>query len=246
MRKFGLIGYPLEHSFSSEYFNSKFIREAIDAKYMNYPLQSIDELEAVLDDNPDLEGLNVTIPYKKAVLTYLHGIEEKADAANAVNVIRIRGKGKMRRLEGFNTDIDGFLLSLKPLLNRRIRRAMILGTGGAAGAVKTALTYLGIEYITVSRSPDKDGLTYSDMEAGIITGFGLIVNTTPLGMYPDTASYPPLPYDMLGEGTVLYDLVYNPEETAFMKLGRERGCIVKNGLEMLQIQAEKAWEIWND
>lgn len=246
MRKFGLIGYPLSHSFSKKYFSEKFEKEGInDAQYELYPIPSIEELPSLLKDNPDLVGLNVTIPYKQQVIPFLDEIDEKAKAIGAVNTIRIEN-GK---LKGYNTDYHGFKDSLLKFHGGRTlpNKALVLGTGGASKAVITALEDLNIEFQLVSRSSSNTNLSYDDLNTqySILNTAKLIVNTTPLGTYPDTEKLPDLPYEQLTPEHALYDLVYNPLKTAFMQKGIDANCWVKNGLEMLHGQAEKAWEIWN-
>jgi len=245
MKRYGIIGYPLGHSFSRDYFMNKFSNEGIEAIYENHPLESIDEFSDLIEQYPDLVGLNVTLPHKLSVMRYLDNIDEKALHAGAVNVISIVKKGKMKLLKGYNTDIDGFVLSLKPLLDRNIHKALVLGTGGASRAVQTGLDEIGLTFSVVSRDRTKASLSYADLTGELISNCQLIINATPLGMYPDTENAPDIPYDSLTPGSILFDLVYNPEETLFLRLGQERGCRIKNGMEMLHIQAEKAWKIWN-
>lgn len=245
MKRYGIIGYPLDHSFSKNYFMNKFRKEGLDASYDNFPLGNIDELPYLIEQYPDLEGLNVTSPYKTAVIEYLDDIDTRAGKAGAVNVIRILDSGRRKVLKGYNTDIDGFMLSLEPMLTGDIRKALVLGTGGASRAVRAGLDALGIGYLLVSRAKTRAGLSYAEITGELIKQCQLIINATPLGMFPETGSAPELPYDSLLPGSILYDLVYNPEKSLFLKLGEERGCRVKNGLEMLHIQAEKAWELWN-
>ncbi|OEK02452.1 shikimate dehydrogenase [Roseivirga sp. 4D4] len=246
MRKFGLIGYPLSHSFSKKYFANKFEKEGIaDAQYELFPIAAISELPKLLSDNSDLVGLNVTIPYKEQVIAYLDVMDPKAEAIGAVNTIKIEG-GK---LTGYNTDYFGFKDSLLKFIgaNGLPEKALILGTGGASKAVKAVLEDLGIEYKFVSREPAEGQLSYESIVSSpnhILSSL-LIVNTTPLGMSPNEASLADLPYEQLTHDHLLYDLVYNPMKTAFMQKGIEAKCWVKNGLEMLHGQAEKSWEIWN-
>ncbi len=247
MRKFGLIGFPLSHSFSKKYFSDKFEKEAIaDCGYELYPLASIDEFPELIASQPDLIGLNVTIPYKEQVIPYLDELDEKAEAIGAVNTITIED-GK---LKGYNTDYYGFKNSLLQWVgaNPLPEKALILGTGGASKAVKATLEDLSISYQFVSRTPSEGLLTYDDLSSTPqhVNTSTLIVNTTPLGTYPNTGQLPDLPYDQLTPDHYLFDLVYNPLITAFMQKGIDAKCWVKNGLEMLHGQAEKAWEIWND
>ncbi len=245
MRRYGLIGYPLHHSFSQDYFTKKFSNEEVNAVYDNFPLKNIDKVRDLINKYPDLHGLNVTHPYKTLIMKYLDDIDGKATDVGAVNVVSITGKGVKRALLGFNTDIDGFVLSLKPLIGNNMPKALVLGTGGASRAVQTGLDYLGIEYSVVSRYKPKADFIYTDITGDIIKNHQLIINATPLGMYPDTGSAPDIPYESLASDSILFDLVYNPEKSLFLKRGQERGCRIKNGMEMLCIQAEKAWEIWN-
>ncbi len=247
MRKFGLIGYPLSHSFSKRYFTDKFSREGItDVVYENYPLENIREFPELIRSVPELEGLNVTIPYKEKVIPFLNDLSGEAKVIQAVNTIKIRRTGGIR-LTGYNTDVWGFETSLRPLLKPWHTFALILGTGGAAKAIEYVLKKLGIEVWFVSRHPWGDrAIRYNELTGQMLQKIKLIVNTTPLGMYPQTNLCPDIPYRFLTSEHLLYDLVYNPEETLFMKLGKERKATVVNGLQMLEQQAQRAWEIWND
>ncbi|MGW8122624.1 shikimate dehydrogenase family protein [Roseivirga echinicomitans] len=246
MRKFGLIGYPLGHSFSKKHFSEKFEKEGIEAEYELYPLEAIDELPTLVKSTKGLEGINVTIPYKESVLKFLDEIDEKAAAIGAVNTIKIQ-KGK---LKGYNTDYIGFKNSLTKFIgaNPMPENALILGTGGASKAVQAALYDLGIQHRLVSRNPQDNALSYQHLNTPTpqhLNTYKLIINTTPLGMAPKTDSLPDLPYNQLTPDHFLYDLVYNPLVTAFLQEGIDAKCWVKNGLEMLYGQAEAAWEIWN-
>ncbi|MCD8030641.1 MAG: shikimate dehydrogenase [Bacteroides sp.] len=244
MDKYGLIGYPLKHSFSVGYFNEKFRSEGIDAEYVNFEIPDIKDFPAVISKTPDLYGLNVTIPYKQQVIPYLNELDEDAAAIGAVNVIKItRQKGKVR-LKGFNTDIIGFKQSIEPLLRPSHRKALILGTGGSSKAIYHGLRQLGIEGTYVSRTPREGQLTYQDLTPEIMDTHQVIVNCTPVGMYPKVDFAPEIPYDLLTPDHLLYDLLYNPNITLFMKKGAARGAITKNGLEMLLLQAFAGWEIW--
>lgn len=244
-RLFGLIGYPVSHSFSKKYFTEKFQKESLkNCFYELFPLENINLLPALIQDHRHLMGLNVTLPYKQLVMPFLDKIDEPAKEAGAVNTIRIT-EG---RLHGYNTDIYGFEQSLLKLLNSRPtppEQALVLGTGGAARAVIYVLNKLKIGYKTVSRTADKGNLVYQDLDAKIIQSNKLIINTTPLGMSPNIDNLPLIPYTSIGTEHFLYDLVYNPEETAFLKTGKFAGAATSNGMEMLFLQAEKAWEIWN-
>lgn len=239
MRLFGLIGFPLSHSFSKGFFTEKFSAENISGcAYENFPIADISAFPALWAEHPELEGLNVTIPYKQAVIPYLDDLSDAARAMGAVNCVRREGK----RLTGHNTDVLGFGRSLQPLLKAHHTQALVLGTGGAAQAVKYALKNLNIRFSEISRNGP---ITYDAITPEMMASHQLIVNTTPLGMYPNVDAAPPLPYAFAGPNHLFYDLVYNPPETLFMKRGAERGAVVKNGYEMLVLQAEASWEIWN-
>ncbi len=243
MRRYGLIGFPLTHSFSQKYFTEKFERESIrDCAYLNFPITNIEELPGLLDD-ASLLGLNVTIPYKQAVLPYLHNKSEVVAAIGACNCIRIE-KGV---LTGHNTDVVGFEQSLLPKLGSHHRRALVLGTGGASKAVEYVLGKLGIAYRLVTRRPRAGAgdLRYEALDAAMMSEYTLIVNTTPVGMFPHIEECPELPYDAMGSQHYLFDLIYNPAKTLFLRKGEERGAVVENGHEMLLRQAEESWRIWN-
>ncbi len=245
MRLFGLIGYPLSHSFSKKYFGEKFEKEGIqNCRYELFPLKSIDLFQELWDSHPDLVGLNVTIPYKQLVIPFLDELDEAAEEVGAVNTIR----KKDGKLKGFNTDIYGFEQSLLHLFeqkNDKPEKALVLGTGGAAKAVIYVLKKLNIDSRTVSRDSDKGYFTYDDLNDQIIGEYRLIINTTPLGMSPNINNLPLIPYPSLGPEHFLFDLVYNPAITAFLAKGKYAGAAISNGLEMLYLQAEKAWDIWN-
>ena len=245
MDKYGLIGYPLGHSFSIGYFNEKFQNEGIDAKYENFEIPSIDDFPEVIDSNPELKGLNVTIPYKEKVMNYLTTVSPEARAIGAVNVIKVIHKGNDVELKGYNSDVIGFTQSIEPLLERYHRRALILGTGGASKAIDYGLKSLGLETVFVSRYERPDTTQYDKITPEVIQEYNVIVNCTPLGMYPNINSCPDLPYEAMDSHTLLYDLIYNPDETLFMKKGKAQGATVKNGLEMLLLQAYASWEFWN-
>lgn len=245
MKKFGLIGYPLGHSFSKNFFNEKFYSENIDAEYLNFEIADIKELPKVLLNNPELKGLNVTIPYKEQVIPYLNELDPDAAAIGAVNIIKfVQQKGKTK-LVGYNSDIIGFVQSIEPLLESQHKKALILGTGGASKAVFHGLKKLGIESKFVSRKAQKGMFTYEELTPEIMDEYKVIVNCTPVGMYPRADEYPDIPYDYLTPNHLLYDLLYNPDTTLFMKKGADKGAVVKNGLEMLLLQAFGAWDIWN-
>ena len=245
MDKYGLIGYPLGHSFSVGYFNEKFSNEHINAKYINFEIPSIEDFAEVIESNPELRGLNVTIPYKEQVIPYLDSLSPEANAIGAVNVIRITRKGDKTHLKGFNSDVIGFTRSIEPLLERHHKKALILGTGGASKAVDYGLRSLGIETKFVSRTKRPGFFTYEEITPEIIKDYNIIVNCTPLGMYPNTDVCPTLPYEAMDSHNLLYDLLYNPDETLFMQKGKEHGANTKNGLEMLLLQAFASWEFWN-
>jgi shikimate dehydrogenase len=246
MEKYGLIGYPLGHSFSKTYFNQKFECEHIDAEYVNFEISSVKDLRDVLKENADLHGLNVTLPHKTAVIPLLDDIDEDARLIGAVNVIAVKkGNFGKFKLKGFNSDIIGFRQSIEPLLNDTHRKALILGTGGASKAVFHGLKQLGIASTLVSRTMKDFCITYEEISPKIMEQYTVIVNTTPVGMYPNIDNCPNIPYDLLTSNHLLYDLLYNPDETLFMRKGKERGVTVKNGLEMLLLQAFASWEIWH-
>lgn len=245
MQKYGLLGYPLGHSFSKNYFNQKFEAEHIDAEYVNFEIPQIKEIKNVLKENPELNGLNVTIPYKEQVIPYLDELDPDARLIGAVNVIKFKkGLFGKTKLVGYNSDIIGFKRSIEPLLKPTHQKALILGTGGASKAVYQGLKQLGVGSTFVSRSKKDGCITYGEITPKIMAQYTVIVNTTPLGMFPHIDACPDIPYDELTPDHVLYDLLYNPDETLFMRKGKERGATVKNGLEMLLLQAFAAWQIW--
>ncbi len=276
MNTYGLIGYPLGHSFSRKFFTEKFEKEGIDAQYLNFEIPSIEEFPEIIKNNPELRGLNVTIPYKQQVMQYLDEISEEAKAIGAVNVVRIErpspqpspimGRETMRNagnkpdglpikgdmseglrgsLIGYNSDVIGFVESIKPLLKPHHKKALILGTGGASKAIRYGLEEkLGMETLFVSRSAREGMITYEEVTAEVLKEYEVIVNCSPVGMYPHVDECPALPYEAMNENNLLYDLVYNPLETLFMKKGAEQGATVKNGLEMLHLQAIASWKFW--
>lgn len=245
MDKYGLIGFPLGHSFSKSFFNEKFQNEGIDAEYINFEIKGIDELPEVLATNPELRGLNVTIPYKEKVLSFLDYISVEARAIGAVNVIRVDHEGDDVVLKGYNSDVIGFTKSIEPLLETFHRKALILGTGGASKAINYGLKSLGLETVLVSRFERPGTIQYKDITPDVVKEYNVIVNCTPSGMFPHYDECPDLPYEALDNHNLLYDLIYNPDETLFMKKGRERGAQTKNGLEMLLLQAFASWDFWN-
>ena len=241
--QYGLIGYPLGHSFSAKYFAEKFRREGIDASYENFEMPTVDDLRTFVEARPCLRGLNVTIPHKQAVVPLLDEVSPEAEAIGAVNVIKVAGN----KLIGYNTDVIGFVDSLRPLLNgRNVGEALVLGTGGASRAIVYGLRRLGIAPQLVSRTPREGVICYDDIDSTWMRRAGLIVNCSPVGMFPHVNEAPALPYERLTPDHILYDLVYNPLATKFLQLGRGRGALTCNGLEMLHRQAEAAWRIWNE
>ena len=247
MRNFGLIGFPLEHSFSKSYFSNKFETDKLlDCQYINYPIDNIQKIRKIIDDNSELSGLNVTIPYKQKVIEFLDTIDNEASEVGAVNTIKIFREGKNYRLHGFNTDIYGFEKPLLDTIKPIHQSALILGTGGASKAVAYILRKHKIAYRYVSRSPkSNDVYSYTDLTNNLVSECKLIVNTSPVGMYPDIDQYPAIPYDAISPDHILYDLIYNPEKTRFLRKGEQKRATIINGLPMLYIQAEKSWEIWN-
>ena len=245
MDKYGLIGYPLGHSFSIGYHNQRFADEGINAKYINFEIASIEQLMEVIGQNPELKGLNVTIPYKEKVMEYLDYISPEARAIGAVNVIRVIHEGSKIVMRGYNSDVIGFTQSIEPMLEKHHKKALVLGTGGASKAVAYGLKSLGIESVFVSRYERPGTIQYESITPEVVQEYNVIVNCTPLGMFPKIDTCPTLPYDALDENNILYDLIYNPDETLFMKRGAARGAAVKNGLEMLLLQAFASWEFWN-
>lgn len=245
-RTFGLIGYPLTHSFSQNFFNQKFEAENISAQYLNFEIPDIGDLMEVVAEYPNLSGLNVTIPYKEQVLPYLDEIDEDAKKIGAVNVIKFIRKKDSLKFKGYNSDIIGFCDSIKPLLTPQRKKALILGTGGAAKAVRQGLLNLGVEPTYVSRTRREGVITYEDLTPELMAEHKVIVNTTPLGMYPHIDECPDILYSELTPQHLCYDLLYNPDVTLFMKRAREHGAQVKNGLEMLLLQAFVSWNIWNE
>ncbi len=276
MTTYGLIGYPLGHSFSRKFFTEKFEKEGIGAQYLNFEIPSIEEFPEIIKNNPELRGLNVTIPYKQQVMQYLDEISEEAKAIGAVNVVRIErpspqpspimGRETMRNagnkpdglpikgdmseglrgsLIGYNSDVIGFVESIRPLLKAHHKKALILGTGGASKAIRYGLEKkLGMKTLFVSRNAREGMITYEEVTAEVLKEYEVIVNCSPVGMYPHVDECPALPYEAMNENNLLYDLVYNPLETLFMKKGAEQGATVKNGLEMLHLQAIASWKFW--
>jgi shikimate dehydrogenase len=244
MNLYGLIGYPLGHSFSKQYFNQKFEKEGLeDCFFELYPLKQIEEFKGLIRSTPGLKGLAVTIPYKESVIPFLHALTEEARKIGAVNCIEILEEG----LKGHNTDVVGFEQSFVPLLQHHHTKALVLGTGGASKAVQYVLGKLGIPFLLVSRTPDgPHSISYDDIDEELLKEYTVIINCTPLGMSPNDQQKPQLPYQYISFVHYFYDLVYKPAETAFLLEGKSRGAVVKNGYDMLIIQAEENWKIWNE
>ena len=244
MERYGIIGKPLGHSFSQKYFTEFFQRTGRDAVYEPYVLDSIEEFPALIAAHPDFVGLNVTIPYKQAVKLYLDDIAPEAAAIGAVNVIKIRHSGSKTVLTGYNTDVIGFTRSVRPLLKAHHTHALILGTGGASKAVENGLHQLGISTVFVSRTRREGAVGYEDLTPKVMKRYSVIVNATPLGTFPDVERCPDVPYPLLTDAHLCYDLVYNPDKSLFLQKAEAQGATIKNGLEMLHIQADEAWKIW--
>jgi len=248
MKLYGLIGQTLAHSFSEKYFLEKFRKEQIlDCDYRLFPIESVFEITELLNIFPELKGLNVTIPFKEKIIELLDRVDDIAQEVGAVNTIKILFENDKFVLKGYNTDVYGFSKTLEPLIENQNYKALILGTGGAAKAVEYVLKQLNIEYISVTRAPFKNENTifYSDLNPQILDQYKLIINTTPIGMFPEVNFFPNIPYDYITQNHILYDLIYNPEETQFLKFGRFKKAKIVNGLKMLHLQAEKSWEIFN-
>ena len=249
MDTYGLIGYPLLHSFSAKYFTEKFYQEGINAEYLNFEIEDILEIRRVILFNQHLRGLNVTIPYKEKIIPFLNDISDEAKAIGAVNVIKVDRKPHdmyFYHLTGYNTDYLGFKKSISPYIDfQKQNKALILGTGGASKAINQALLDLNIKTQFVSRTFREGVITYKDITKDVLDDHLIIVNATPVGTFPDSNDCPNIPYSLLTPNHLLFDLVYNPVETLFLKKGKERGASVKNGEEMLKLQAEAAWAIWN-
>lgn len=241
---FGLIGKNISYSFSRTYFSKKFEElQLSNCSYVNFDLENIAKFPNILKEHPEVKGMNVTIPYKQAVIPFLDNLNKNAKTIGAVNTIKITKKGK---LKGYNTDYYGFKKSIEPFIKPNHTKALILGTGGASKAIAFALKKMGIDYNFVSRSSSNADFTYKILTKYIIEDHPIIINCTPLGTYPNIEDKPPIPYEFITKKHLLYDLIYNPEETAFLKLGKEKGAAICNGLKMLEFQAEKAWKIWNE
>lgn len=246
MDKFGIIGFPLGHSFSRGFFTEKFAREGIDAQYLNFEIPEVGMLRDVLRDNPELRGLNVTLPHKQAVIPMLDELSDEAREIGAVNVIKCTMNDGRWTLKGFNSDIIGFTESIRPLLQPHHKQALVLGTGGASKAICVGLNRLGLEWKYVSRTPHEGMITYQDITSETLQEYEVIVNCSPVGMFPKVNQAPAIPYEFLTPRHLLFDCVYNPEDTLFMQKGRAQGATVKNGLEMLHLQAIASWRFWNE
>ena len=248
MKLYGLIGYPLSHSFSQTYFRNKFKNESYsNCDYLNFSIKDIAEINDIIEKYPELKGFNVTIPYKEHIIKFLDSTDAVADEIAAVNTVKIiRRNNKTTLIKGYNTDAYGFGQSIKPLLLKRHKHALILGSGGASKAVAYVLKSLDIDYKFVSRNPESDlSVHYRALDKTLILEHTLIINTTPVGMFPDVERFPDIPYEFINKSHLLYDLIYNPLKTRFLEKGEIYGAIIKNGYEMLELQAEKAWDIFN-
>lgn len=245
MRQFGLIGYPLGHSFSASFFANKFKEEGIEADYRNFPLEHIEDFKDLVKREPGLVGLNVTVPHKQDIIFYLDSLSKTAEAIGAVNTISFKMRKGRAELSGDNTDVIGFRRSLEEYLQPHHTSALVLGTGGSSKAVLYVLEKLGIGYNMVSRTAGINRITYDDLDGDLVGEHPLIINTTPLGMYPKVKTYPELPYQALTPDHLLFDLVYNPDKTEFLARGEKYGALTANGHKMLIYQAEASWEIWN-
>ncbi|TAH42978.1 MAG: shikimate dehydrogenase [Bacteroidetes bacterium] len=247
MKHFGLFGHPLEHSYSKKFFTEKFMREGReDCVYENYESTDIYDLKKIVHENPNLLGLNVTIPFKQEVIPLLDNLDDISQKIGAVNTIRVHRQDQNKfELHGFNTDAWGFELALRPILRPHHRRGLILGTGGSAKAISYVFRKLNIEHFFVTREDSRFHYTYADLNQNTMKAFQIIVNTTPLGMFPDVDTFPNIPYEFLTHKNLCFDLTYNPAQTRFLEKSKESGAFIHNGFRMLRLQAEKSWEIWN-
>ncbi|MFV0420511.1 MAG: shikimate dehydrogenase family protein [Dysgonomonas sp.] len=246
MDTYGIVGNPLVQSFSPRFFSEKFQREGIDAQYLKFEIPEISVFPEIISANANIKGLNVTIPYKEKIIPFLDELDPQAREIGAINVIKVSIEDGQIKLIGYNSDIIGFQNSIAPLIKKDIhKKALILGTGGASKAVAKGLKNLGLECIFVSRTKKENQLTYEELDKDIFDTYTVIVNASPLGTFPDIDNAPDIPYQYITRNHLLYDLVYNPAETKFLRLGREKGSIAKNGAEMLELQALAAWDIWN-
>jgi shikimate dehydrogenase len=246
MKTFGIIGYPLSHSFSYKFFKNKIKVSNIDAQYNNFPIISLNLFPDLIKNHQSLAGLNVTMPFKEKIMAYLDEISPEAEKAGAVNVVKVIRNAENIKFVGYNTDVFGFVNSLKPVLKSWHTKALILGTGGAAKAVKYGLSLLGIEYNSVSRVKKENNFDYNSLTSEIIQEHKIVINATPVGMYPDIQEFPPIPYSGFSQNHLAYDLIYNPEKTNFLIEASKYGAEIKNGMEMFVMQAEKSWKIVND
>ena len=245
MDTYGLIGHPLGHSFSQGFFRDKFQGEQLDAEYLNFDVPEVHDVLEVLAAHPTLRGFNVTIPYKQQIMPYLDEVSKEARTIGAVNVVKVERKGSRTRLLGYNSDVVGFRQSIQPFIRPHHKKALVLGTGGSAKAVYYALTHtFHLDTVCVSRFEKPGTVTYAALTPEALEEYTVIVNCTPVGMYPDISACPPLPYDALTPRHLLFDLIYNPERTLFLRKGRQQGADTKNGLEMLLLQAIESWRIW--
>ncbi len=245
MKTYGLVGFPLTQSFSQKFFTQKFEKENIDARYLNFEIESIGEFPEIIEDHHDIVGLNVTIPYKEKIISFIQELDPVALEVGAINLVKIIEKKNKPYLIGSNSDVFGFKQSLDKIIKNHHTHALILGTGGASKAVRYVLKEMGIDYKLVSRKPKTSWLTYQDLTPEIIAHTPLIINTTPLGMFPNVEGFPNIPFKGLNDKHLVYDLIYNPDETLLMQKAKLTGAAVKNGHEMLVLQAEKSWEFWN-
>lgn len=246
MKKFGLIGERLGHSFSERFFNDKFRNEGISASYTNYEISDLKRLKDIIENTPELVGLNVTIPYKEEILSVLNHISPEVKIIGAVNVIKIIRYEDRYMLYGYNTDTTAFEATIKKHLKKNHQKALILGTGGSSKAIDFALNKIGVKTTKVSRNYLSGTINYQNLNESIISEHQIIINCTPCGMYPKTEACPQIPYEYITTGHILYDLIYNPDETLFLKKGKECGALTINGLEMLLLQAQQSWQIWNE
>lgn len=246
MDTYGIVGNPLVQSFSPRFFSEKFRREGIDAQYLKFEISEISSFPQIISSQPDLRGLNITIPYKEKIIPFLDDLDPQAKEIGAINVVKVIRENGKAKLIGYNSDIIGFQKSILPFIKKDIhKKALILGTGGASKAVAKGLDNLEIEYAFVSRTKKEGQLTYDELNKNTFDEYTIVVNASPVGTFPDVESTPDIPYQYLTSNHLLYDLVYNPAETKFLRLGKEQGSIIKNGAEMLELQALAAWDIWN-
>lgn len=246
MVRYGLLGFPLVHSFSRQFFTEKFRQEDINAEYLNFEIEHIDLLATILQEYPDLKGLNVTIPYKEKVIPYLDELSDNAQSIGAVNCIQITARHGKPYLKGYNADVIGFVRSIKPLLRSNHTKALILGTGGASKAVRYGLEKIGLQSCFVSRTLRDGMLSYEQLTPDIMHEYTVIINCTPVGTFPKTDECPGIPYDYVTSEHLLYDLIYNPDKTLFLQRGEQHGATIKNGLEMLHLQALASWAFWHE